>query len=131
MNEKLSSRKATSVMQSTGTPFFTSLWSNNLLLFKFYYLLIFFLALIKWNSSPCQLMKLYKSKECFKEKVDSNNNWKSAWSRMILEWHLFWELSLGFRRMIFSFCWKTSKFLPKDVCLISVYFYLDKKELIQ
>ena len=58
--------------------------------------LYFPLALIRWNSSHCHLMELFKSKESFKEKVDSNNNWKTAWPRMILEWHLFLRLSLGF-----------------------------------
>ena len=52
--------------------------------------------LIKWNCSHCHLMELLKSKGSFKEKVDSNNNWKIAWPRMILEWHLFLGLSLGF-----------------------------------
>ena len=41
--------------------------------------------LIRWNSSHCHLMELFKSKESFKEKVDSNNNWKTAWPRMILD----------------------------------------------
>ena len=46
---------------------------------------------IRWN-----LKELFKSKEICKEKFDSNNNWKTAWPRMILEWHLFLKLSLGF-----------------------------------
>ena len=52
--------------------------------------------LIKWNCSHCHLMELLKSKGSFKEKVDSNNNWKIAWPRMILEWHLFLRLSWAF-----------------------------------
>ena len=51
--------------------------------------LYFPLALIRWNSSHCHLMELFNSKECFKGKLDSNNNWKSAWSKMFLEWHHF------------------------------------------
>ena len=84
-------------MQSTETSFCIFLWSNNQVLPKFYYLLIFS-PLIKWNSTHCHLiylMELFKGKENFK-KVDSNNNWKTAWPRMILEWHLFLRLSLGF-----------------------------------
>lgn len=41
-------------------------------------------VLIRWNSSHCQLMEPFKSKESFEEKVDSDNNWKIALSRMIL-----------------------------------------------
>ena len=47
--------------------------------------LYFSLALIRWNSSHCQLVELFKSKENFKEKVDLGNNWKTAWPRIILE----------------------------------------------
>ena len=50
--------------------------------------------LIGWSSSHYHLMELFKSKESFKEKVDSNNNWKTAWPKMILERHLFLRLSL-------------------------------------
>ena len=37
-------------------------------------------------------MELFKSKESFKEKIDSNNNGETAYQRMILEWHLFLRL---------------------------------------
>ena len=47
--------------------------------------LYFPLALIRLNSSHCHLMQLFKSKKSCKEKFDSNNNWKAAWPRMILE----------------------------------------------
>ena len=57
--------------------------------------LYFSLALIRWNSSRFHLMELFKSKESFKEKVDSNNNWKTAWPRIILDWNLFLRLSLA------------------------------------
>ena len=60
---------------------------------KFYYL-YFPLALVRCYSSHCQLMELFKSKESCEEKFDSNNNWKTVWPRMILEWHLFLRLSL-------------------------------------
>ena len=63
-------------------------------------------------------MKLFKSKESFKEKVDSKNNWKIAWYRMILEWHLFSRLSLGFVRKMLSFVGKHPNFYP-EVCLIN------------
>ena len=65
-------------------------------------------------------MELFKSKESCKEKLDSNNNWKTVWPGMILEWHLFLRLSLGF-----------VKFLPKRCLLIFYIFYLNEKELDQ
>ena len=34
---------------------------------------------VRSNSSHCQLMDLLKSKKSFKEKVDSDNNWKAEW----------------------------------------------------
>ena len=58
--------------------------------------LYFPLALIRWNSNYYHLMKLFKSKESCEQKFDWNNNWKTAWPRMILGWHLFSRLSLGF-----------------------------------
>ena len=64
-------------------------------------------------------MELFKRKESFKEKVDSNNNWKTAWPRMILEWHLFLRLLLG------------KMFLPKWCLFIFCIFYLNAKELNQ
>ena len=60
-------------MQSTETSFCIFLRSNNQVLLKFYYLIRFFFALIRLNSRYCQLMELFKSKESFKEKVDSEN----------------------------------------------------------
>ena len=76
------------------------------------------LALIRWNSSHCHLMELYKSKERCKEKFDSNNNWKTAWPGMILEWHLFLRLSLGFVWKMLSFVGKHLSFTQK----MSVHF---------
>ena len=84
--------------------------------------LYFPLALIRWNSSHSHLMELLKSKESCKEKFDSNNNWKTAWPRMILEWHLFLRLSLGFVWKMLSFVGKHLSFYPKDVCSFSVFF---------
>ena len=37
------------------------------------------LLVVKSNSSHCQLIDLFKSKESRKEKVDWDNNWKSEW----------------------------------------------------
>ena len=67
-------------------------------------------------------MELFKSKEGCKEEFDSNKNWKTAWPRMISEWHLFLRLSLGF-------VWKM--FLPKRCLFIFCIFYLNEKELNQ
>ena len=55
--------------------------------------LYFSLALIRWNTSHSHLMELFKSKESCKEKIDWNNNWRTAWPRMILHWNLFLRLS--------------------------------------
>ena len=83
--------------------------------------------LIRWNSSHCHLMELFKSKESCKEKFDSNNNWKTAWPRMILEWHLFLRLSLGFVWKMLSFVGKHLSFYPKDACSFSVIFIQMKR----
>ena len=95
--------------------------------------LYFPLVWIRWNSSHCHLMKLFKSKGSFKEKVDLNNNWKTAWPRMILGWHLFLGLSLGFVWKMKSFVGKHLRFYQKDVCVctFSVFFYLNEKDLNQ
>ena len=85
--------------------------------------LCFPLALIRWNSSHCHLMELFKSKESCKEKFDSSNNWKTAWPRMILEWHLFLRLSLGF-------VWKMLSFVGRCLFVFCI-FYLNEKELNQ
>ena len=84
--------------------------------------LYFSLDLIRWNSSHCHLMELVKSKQSFKEKVYSKNNWKTAWWRTILEWHLLLRLSLGFARKMLSFVQKHQSFYTKDVYSFSVFF---------
>ena len=91
--------------------------------------LYFPLVLIRWNSNHCHLMELFKSKESFKEKVDSNNNWKTAWSRMILEWHLSLRLSLGFAWKMLNFVGKHLSFYPKDVCVCSFSVYFKWKRI--
>ena len=65
-------------------------------------------------------MDLFKSKESSKEKVDSSNNWKTEWPRMILEWHLILRLSLGFVWQMLSSVGKHLGFYRKDVCSFSV-----------
>ena len=84
-------------------------------------------ALIWWNSSHCHLLELFKIKESCKEKFDSNNNWKTAWPRMILEWHLFLRLSLVFVWKMLSFVGKLQSFYPKDACSFSVIFIQMKR----
>ena len=73
----------------------------------FFTCLYFSIALIRGTSNHCHLMELFTSKESFKEKVDSNNSWKTAWPRMILEWHLLLRLSLGF-------VWKTMSSFKRE-----------------
>ena len=86
-------------LQSTET-FCICLWSNNQVLSKFYYLLIFSLQGKSWFG----------------------DNLKTVWPRMILEWHLFLRLSLGFVWKMLSFVGKHLSFYPKDVCSFSVFF---------
>ena len=85
--------------------------------------LYFPLVLIKWNSSHCHLMELFKIKESFKEKIDSNNSWKTPWPKLILEWHLFVRLSLRFVWKMLSFVGKHLSFYPKDVCVFAHFLY--------
>ena len=79
--------------------------------------------LIRLNSSHCHLMELFKSKESFKEKIDSNNNWKTAWPRVILESHLFLRFSLGIVWKMLSFMGKHLSFYPKDACSFPVILF--------
>ena len=83
------------------------------------------LALIRWTSSHCHLMELFIRKQSFEEKVNSNNNLKTAWPRMILECHLFLRLWFGFVRKMLSFMGKHLSFYPKDVSSFSAFFYLN------
>ena len=76
-------------------------------------------ALIRSNSSHWHLVELFKSKERFKEKVDSGNNWKTD---LILDWHLFWRLWLGFVWKMLRFEGKHLSFYPKHVCSFSAFF---------
>ena len=120
-NEKLPSERATSnaIYRNVILDIFeviTKYYPN------FITCLYFSLALISWNSSHCQVMELFKSKESFKEKADLNNNWKTVWARMILELHLI--LSLGFVRKILSFVGKHLSFNQR--CLFSFFISLFK-----
>ena len=73
--------------------------------------LYFSLALIRCNSRQCHLMEIFKSKESFRGKFDSNNNWKTAW--------LFLRLFLGFVWKILSFAGKDLSFIQKmSVCFL-------------
>ena len=67
-------------------------------------------------------MELFKREESFKEKVDSNNNLKTAWPRMILDSHLFLRLSLGFVSKLLSFVGKHQSFYREDVRSFSAFF---------
>ena len=83
------------------------------------------LALIRWTSSHCHLMELFIRKQSFEEKVNSNNNLKTAWPRMILECHLFLRLWFEFVRKMLSFMGKHLSFYPKDVSSFTAFFYLN------
>ena len=60
-------------------------------------------------------MELFKGKESFKEKINSDNNWKTARPKMFLDWDPFLTVSLGFIKKI-RFVGKHPHFYPKDVC---------------
>ena len=90
--------------------------------------LYFSIALITWNSSHYHQMELFKSEESFK-KIDSKNNWKFAWPRMILEWHLFLRLSLEFVWEMFS--QENIEVFTQKVSVHFLFFYLNEKELNQ
>ena len=85
--------------------------------------LYFPIVLIRWNSSHSYLVELFKIKESCKEKVYSNNSWKTALPRMILEWNLFVRLPLGFVWKMLSFVGKHLSFYPKDVCVSAHFLY--------
>ena len=78
-----------------------------------------------------QLTEIFRSKENFKEKANSDNNWNAAWPRMTLKWHLHLRLPLGFVGKFLSFVEKHPNFYPKDVCSFSVFFIYNEEELIQ
>ena len=93
--------------------------------------LYFPLALIRWSSSLCHLMELFKSKKSYKEKFDSNNNWKTPWPRMIF------RVTSIFLRLSLAFVWKMLSFVGKHLslperCLFTFcIFCLNEKELNQ
>ena len=60
-------------------------------------------------------MELFKGKESFKEKINSDNTWKTARPKMFLDWDPFLTVSLGFIKKI-RFVGKHPHFYPKDVC---------------
>ena len=110
---------------------FVNVSNNNQVLFEFYYSKIIisitclyfpFACLVRWNSSHCHLMELFKRKNSCKQKFDSNNNWKTTWPIVILESRLFSRLSLGFVWKMLSFAGKHLSFNPEDVCSFSVFF---------
>ena len=99
-------------MQSTGTSFgILYVYEVIIKCYPYFITCLYFpLPLIRWNSSHCHLIELFKTKECFKKKVDSDNNWKTAWPRMILERYLFLKLSSGSVGKTLSFAGKNLSF---------------------
>ena len=103
-------------MQSTGASF-CKFFMNNQLLSKI--LLLMF--------SPCfnQLIKLFRSKENFKEKI------YGCMTKNEFEVISIFKIIIRICKKIFEFCGKTFKFLPKRCLFIFCTFYLNKEELIQ
>ena len=89
--------------------------------------LYFHCPLIRWNSSHCHLMELFKSKESFKEKVDST---------IIEKLHGLFRVTSIFKTTFricmknVEFCWKTSKFLLKRCLFIFCNFHSNEKEFL-
>ena len=83
--------------------------------------LYFPVALIRWNSSHCHLMKLFKGKESCKERFDSDNYWKTSWPRVTSIFKIIIRICLK----NVEFCRKTSTFLPKR-CLFILCVFLFK-----
>ena len=75
-------------------------------------------------------MELFKSKESYKKKVDTSNNWKIVLAIMILEWHPFLILLLEFVRKMLKFVLKCVSW-PKKCLFIFCIFNLNEKELNQ
>ena len=69
-----------------------------------------------WSNNQLLLKILFRSKENFKEKVDSDSNWKVAWPRVSSKWYPFLRLSLGLLGKFLNFVGKHPSFYPKDVC---------------
>ena len=79
----------------------------------------FLLPLITWNSSHCHQMEL--SKESCK-KIDSNNNWKTAWQNDFGVTSIF-KIIIRICMKNIEFCRKTSKFLRKRCLFIFCNFH--------
>ena len=85
----------------------------------------FALALIRWNSSHCHQMELFKTKESCKKNFDSNNNWKTAWPKNDFRVRSIFKI-------IIRICMKNVenvgnvgkhlRFYPKDFCSFFVFF---------
>ena len=71
--------------------------------------LYFPLALIRWNSSHCHLMELFKSKEGCKEKFDSNNNWKNCMVKDDFRATSIFKIIIRICIKNVEFCRKTSR----------------------
>ena len=74
-------------------------------------------------------MELSKTKEAFKEKVDSNNNWKlygQEWFRVTSIFKVI--ISICMKNV--EFCGKTSKFLSKRCLFISFFFNVKTPEIL-
>ena len=91
--------------------------------------LYFPLVLIRWISCYWHLMELFKSKARFREKVDSNNNWKTMAKNSLSD--IIFKIIIRICQKDVEFCGKTSKFLPKRYLFIFCIFYLNKNELNQ
>ena len=99
---------------------FVCLWSIIKCYLNFINCLYFPLALIRWNSSHCHLMELFKTKESCR---------KNLFPTVIEKLHGQEWFYSGIIRICMKnveFCKKTSTFYPKDVCLfIFCIFYLN------
>ena len=70
-------------------------------------------------------MELWKSKESFMEKVNSNNTWK-----MLLDWSLFFKIIIRISKKKLSYV-ENFQIYTQKMSVHFLYFYLNKDELIQ
>ena len=84
---------------------------------------IFPLPSIRSYNSHCLPMNSCESKKSFKEKVDSDNNWKSEWFWSDIIFEGYHQIS----KKIFDFCGKPSKFLIKSCQFSFCIFCLIRK----
>lgn len=104
-------------MQFTGASFCILLWSNYQLLSKFYYFLILSFS---WDQTVASTNSRYvRAKEVSKEKLIQIINWKAAWRRMSLQWHLLFKIIIRIYKKVL---WENIEIVIQKLCVSFLYF---------